>query len=219
MPDTSPRGEGVPDEDPKVGQRVKWSEPERDVSGRGAALQTYDVGVGASFYVNATTEKYRRGKEKTWPSRSAKTLRCSWQRLWMFFPIFPPFLSTRRLQQVKVEGFGQRLFPSFPLFSQPEGCNKSRSKVLVNAFGLKFVGLTRCFASSRVVSLSSLGEAGHSDHVSVPKAATRANVEVARTTSWKGRARKHHTFEVFGSHILNCPEGLTRKCCATESPV
>ncbi|CAJ1364021.1 unnamed protein product [Effrenium voratum] len=37
MPDTSPRGEGVPDEDPK----------------------TYDVGVGASFYVNATTEKYR----------------------------------------------------------------------------------------------------------------------------------------------------------------
>merc|ERR1719277_1468352 len=36
MPDTSPRGEGVPDEDPKV----------------------YDFGVGAGFYCNATTEKY-----------------------------------------------------------------------------------------------------------------------------------------------------------------
>ena len=37
MPDTSPRGEGVPDEEPKA----------------------FDVGVGASFYVNATTEKYK----------------------------------------------------------------------------------------------------------------------------------------------------------------
>eukprot|EP00913_Durusdinium_trenchii_P017502 g16445.t1 len=38
MPDTSPRGEGVPDEDPKA----------------------FDVGIGASFYVNATTEKYKK---------------------------------------------------------------------------------------------------------------------------------------------------------------
>jgi len=37
MPDTSPRGEGVPDEAPK----------------------TYDFGVGAGFYLNATTEKYK----------------------------------------------------------------------------------------------------------------------------------------------------------------
>ena len=37
MPDTSPRGEGVPDEEPKA----------------------FDFGVGASFYVNATTEKYK----------------------------------------------------------------------------------------------------------------------------------------------------------------
>merc|ERR1719161_2772314 len=37
MPDTSARGEGVPDEDPK----------------------TYDFGVGAGFYLNATTEKYK----------------------------------------------------------------------------------------------------------------------------------------------------------------
>lgn len=36
MPDTSPRGDGVPDEEPKV----------------------YDFGVGAGFYLNATTEKY-----------------------------------------------------------------------------------------------------------------------------------------------------------------
>ncbi|CAE7718061.1 Esd, partial [Symbiodinium sp. CCMP2456] len=36
MPDTSPRGEGVPDED------------------------TFDVGVGASYYVNATTDKYKK---------------------------------------------------------------------------------------------------------------------------------------------------------------
>mmetsp|Transcript_158288 Transcript_158288/g.507692 ORF Transcript_158288/g.507692 Transcript_158288/m.507692 type:complete len:291 (-) Transcript_158288:72-944(-) len=38
MPDTSPRGEGVPDEDPKV----------------------YDFGVGAGFYVDATTDKYKK---------------------------------------------------------------------------------------------------------------------------------------------------------------
>jgi len=38
MPDTSPRGEGVPDEEPKV----------------------YDFGVGAGFYLNATTEKYKK---------------------------------------------------------------------------------------------------------------------------------------------------------------
>lgn len=38
MPDTSPRGEEVPDEDPKV----------------------YDFGVGAGFYCNATTEKYKK---------------------------------------------------------------------------------------------------------------------------------------------------------------
>jgi len=37
MPDTSPRGDGVPDEDPK----------------------TYDFGVGAGFYLNATTDLYR----------------------------------------------------------------------------------------------------------------------------------------------------------------
>lgn len=37
MPDTSARGEGVPDEDPK----------------------TYDFGVGAGFYLNATTPKYK----------------------------------------------------------------------------------------------------------------------------------------------------------------
>jgi len=37
MPDTSPRGEGVPDEDPK----------------------TYDFGVGAGFYLNALTDKYK----------------------------------------------------------------------------------------------------------------------------------------------------------------
>ncbi|CAE8593755.1 unnamed protein product [Polarella glacialis] len=37
IPDTSPRGEGVPDEEPKC----------------------YDFGVGAGFYLNATTEKYR----------------------------------------------------------------------------------------------------------------------------------------------------------------
>jgi len=37
MPDTSPRGDGVPDEDP----------------------HTYDFGVGAGFYLNATTEKYK----------------------------------------------------------------------------------------------------------------------------------------------------------------
>lgn len=37
MPDTSPRGEGVPDEVPKA----------------------YDFGVGAGFYLNATSEKYR----------------------------------------------------------------------------------------------------------------------------------------------------------------
>merc|ERR1711953_931419 len=36
MPDTSPRGEGIPDEEPK----------------------TYDFGVGAGFYLNATTDKY-----------------------------------------------------------------------------------------------------------------------------------------------------------------
>merc|ERR1712183_442885 len=36
MPDTSPRGEGVPDEDPKV----------------------YDFGVGAGFYLNATQAPY-----------------------------------------------------------------------------------------------------------------------------------------------------------------
>jgi len=38
IPDTSPRGEGVPDEDPK----------------------TYDFGLGAGFYLNATTEKYKK---------------------------------------------------------------------------------------------------------------------------------------------------------------
>jgi len=38
LPDTSPRGEGVPDEDPK----------------------TYDFGLGAGFYLNATTEKYKK---------------------------------------------------------------------------------------------------------------------------------------------------------------
>lgn len=38
MPDTSPRGEDVPDEDPK----------------------TYDFGQGAGFYLNATTEKYKK---------------------------------------------------------------------------------------------------------------------------------------------------------------
>lgn len=38
MPDTSPRGEGVPDEDPHA----------------------YDFGVGAGFYLNATTEKYKK---------------------------------------------------------------------------------------------------------------------------------------------------------------
>lgn len=38
MPDTSPRGEGVPDEDPK----------------------TYDFGAGAGFYLNATTDKYKK---------------------------------------------------------------------------------------------------------------------------------------------------------------
>merc|ERR1719433_405964 len=37
MPDTSPRGDGVPDEDP----------------------HTYDFGVGAGFYLNATTDKYK----------------------------------------------------------------------------------------------------------------------------------------------------------------
>ncbi|CAE7740548.1 ESD [Symbiodinium pilosum] len=37
MPDTSPRGDGVPDEDPK----------------------TYDFGLGAGFYLNATTDKYK----------------------------------------------------------------------------------------------------------------------------------------------------------------
>uniref|UniRef100_A0A6U9N238 S-formylglutathione hydrolase n=1 Tax=Zooxanthella nutricula TaxID=1333877 RepID=A0A6U9N238_9DINO len=37
MPDTSPRGDGVPDESPKE----------------------FDFGVGAGFYLNATTEKYR----------------------------------------------------------------------------------------------------------------------------------------------------------------
>jgi S-formylglutathione hydrolase len=38
MPDTSPRGEGVPDEEPHV----------------------FDFGVGAGFYLNATTEKYKK---------------------------------------------------------------------------------------------------------------------------------------------------------------
>jgi len=38
MPDTSPRGDDVPDEDPKA----------------------YDFGTGAGFYLNATTEKYRK---------------------------------------------------------------------------------------------------------------------------------------------------------------
>mmetsp|Transcript_1921 Transcript_1921/g.5838 ORF Transcript_1921/g.5838 Transcript_1921/m.5838 type:complete len:689 (-) Transcript_1921:194-2260(-) len=38
MPDTSPRGEGVPDEEPKA----------------------YDFGAGAGFYLNATTDKYRK---------------------------------------------------------------------------------------------------------------------------------------------------------------
>lgn len=38
LPDTSPRGEDVPDEDPK----------------------TYDFGVGAGFYLNATTDKYKK---------------------------------------------------------------------------------------------------------------------------------------------------------------
>merc|ERR1712100_681054 len=37
MPDTSPRGDAVPDEDPKV----------------------YDFGIGAGFYLTATTEKYK----------------------------------------------------------------------------------------------------------------------------------------------------------------
>lgn len=37
MPDTSPRGEGVPDEEPHA----------------------YDFGVGAGFYLNATTDKYK----------------------------------------------------------------------------------------------------------------------------------------------------------------
>jgi len=37
MPDTSPRGDGVPDEDP----------------------HTYDFGVGAGFYLTATTDKYK----------------------------------------------------------------------------------------------------------------------------------------------------------------
>jgi len=38
MPDTSARGEGIPDEEP----------------------HTYDFGVGAGFYLNATTEKYKK---------------------------------------------------------------------------------------------------------------------------------------------------------------
>merc|ERR1719188_990063 len=38
LPDTSPRGDGVPDEEPK----------------------TYDFGVGAGFYLNATTDKYKK---------------------------------------------------------------------------------------------------------------------------------------------------------------
>merc|ERR1712048_783872 len=38
MPDTSPRGDGVPDEDPHC----------------------YDFGIGAGFYLNATTEKYKK---------------------------------------------------------------------------------------------------------------------------------------------------------------
>lgn len=38
MPDTSPRGDGVPDEDPHC----------------------YDFGIGAGFYLNATTDKYKK---------------------------------------------------------------------------------------------------------------------------------------------------------------
>merc|ERR1712178_534744 len=38
MPDTSPRGDDVPDEDP----------------------HTYDFGIGAGFYLNATTDKYKK---------------------------------------------------------------------------------------------------------------------------------------------------------------
>eukprot|EP00971_Amphidinium_carterae_P006263 123404-Amphidinium_carterae.1 len=38
MPDTSPRGDDVPDEDP----------------------HTYDFGTGAGFYLNATTDKYKK---------------------------------------------------------------------------------------------------------------------------------------------------------------
>jgi S-(hydroxymethyl)glutathione dehydrogenase/alcohol dehydrogenase len=38
MPDTSPRGDDVPDEDPK----------------------TYDFGIGAGFYLNATSDKYKK---------------------------------------------------------------------------------------------------------------------------------------------------------------
>merc|ERR1719210_425893 len=38
MPDTSPRGDGVPDEEPHA----------------------YDFGIGAGFYLNATTEKYKK---------------------------------------------------------------------------------------------------------------------------------------------------------------
>lgn len=38
LPDTSPRGEGVPDEDPHA----------------------YDFGLGAGFYLNATTDKYKK---------------------------------------------------------------------------------------------------------------------------------------------------------------
>jgi len=38
MPDTSPRGDDVPDEDP----------------------HTYDFGIGAGFYLTATTDKYKK---------------------------------------------------------------------------------------------------------------------------------------------------------------
>ena len=64
MPDTSPRGDGVPDEESgrfSHAWAVGFSHQEtHDCSEANVQdPHTYDFGIGAGFYLNATTDKYK----------------------------------------------------------------------------------------------------------------------------------------------------------------
>ena len=64
MPDTSPRGDGIPDEESDHLDRPSEA---MGIDGLKFGVtpkilqepHTYDFGVGAGFYLNATTDKYK----------------------------------------------------------------------------------------------------------------------------------------------------------------